>query len=230
MSADDLVRYTLAREPGKAPLQRAELYRELTRRIHHDILEVAFPRTLDLIGQESMKALLEDFLEEGGPTTLQYPRVPDDFIEWASQTEHPYADLLDYERATVRAERHPAQIDHLRPPAEDDRMMLNPTLQVSSYTRPVHEISRANPEPPAQTNPLVYLAWRAPETDVVARQRLGLVVGRCLGLIGAEALTLEDWLSQSLSQESGGDPDAMRAALLETHRDLINRSGLFALE
>ena len=230
MAGEDLVRYTLAREPGQAPLPRADLYRELTRNIHDEILKVAFPRTRRLLGDEKMKTLLDDFLEAGGPETLQYPCVPDDLVRWASEIRHPQADLLDYERATVRAERHPAEIDELRAPTEGDALRLNPTLQVSSYLRPVHEITRENPDPAPEANPLVFLAWRHPLSDEVARQRVGLIVGRCLGLIGLEPVTLEAWINSSLKAESESDGAALRAALLETHQALVARSGLFAAE
>lgn len=230
MKADDLIRFTLAREPDPISLERAELYRELTRSIHHDIVRVAFPKTLNLVGKETMRASVDQFLDDGGPSTLQYPRVPDDFLEWATENQHPQVDLLDYERSSVRAERHPAEIDHRRVPSEGERMELNPTLQVSSYFRPVHEISRDNPSPAEEKNPRVYLAWRLPLTDKVARQRVGLVVGRCLGLIGMQALTREEWIEEALEKETGIDPDSLRSSLLETHRDLVSRSGLFSAE
>ncbi|MAV55172.1 MAG: hypothetical protein CMJ28_04370 [Phycisphaerae bacterium] len=230
MKTDDLVRFTFAKEPVPVSLERADLYRKLTRSIHHDILRIAFPRTLELLGSEAMGASIDQFLEEGGPGTLQYPRVPDDFIEWATESQHPQADLLDYERATVRAERHPAEIDHRKAPSPAEPMALNPTLQVSSHFRPVHEISPDNPDPPIETNPRVYLAWRCPITDTVARQRVGLVIGRCLGLIGTQALTREEWIQEALDTETGNDPESLRSALLETHRDLVSRSGLFSAE
>lgn len=230
MAGEDLVRYTLAREPGQAPLPRADLYRELTRNIHDEILKVAFPRTRRLLGEEKMKALLDDFLEDGGPATLQYPCVPDDLVQWASEIRHPQADLLDYERAPVRAERHPAEIDGLKAPTEGDAMRLNPTLQVSSYSRPVHEMTLANPDPKSEANPLVYLAWRRPIQDTVARQRLGFIVGRCLGLIGLEPMTRDEWIRASLKAESKSDGATLREALLETHHALVTRSGLFAAE
>ncbi|MFP6639919.1 MAG: putative DNA-binding domain-containing protein [Myxococcota bacterium] len=222
------MRYTLAAEPGPAPLPRADLYRELTRNIQYEILEVAFPRTRRLLGEGGMKRLMGEFLADGGPETLQYPCVPDDLIHWAFESRHPQADLLDYERTTARAERHPAEIDSLRAPGKADTIMLNPTLQVSTYSRPVHEITPDNPDPQPAATPFVYLAWRRPISDRVARQRVGVSVGRCLGLIGLEPLTRDQWIRSSLAKEAESDAARLRAVLLETHRALLDRSGLFA--
>jgi hypothetical protein len=228
VAGEALVRYTLAAKPGEPPLPRSDLYRELTRNIQREILEVAFPRTRAVLGADGLEALMSRFLEDGGPETLQYPCVPDDLVAWARALEHPYWDLLDFERSSVRAERHPAEIDLLRVPQRGERLALNPTLQVSSYTRLVHEITVENSDPEASASPPVYLAWRKPQSDEVARQRVGIVVGRCLGLLGMAPITKEEWVEQALSRETDHDPISLPKVLLETYEDLIGRAGIVA--
>lgn len=228
MAGEALVRYALAAKPGEPPLPRSDLYRELTRNIQREILEVAFPRTRGVLGADGLETLMTRFLEDGGPSTLQYPRVPDDLVSWARAVEYPYWDLLDFERSSVRAERHLAEIDSLRLPRRDEELALNPTLQVSSYARPVHEITVGNPDPQPSASPIVYLAWRKPQSDEVARQRVGLVVGRCLGLLGTARMTEEEWVERALDRETDQDRLVLRKALEETFSDLTARAGIVA--
>lgn len=228
MAGEELVQYTLAANPGVPPLPRAGLYRELTRNIQREILEVAFPRTRKVLGEEGLEALLEAFLEERGPRTLQVPCVPDDLVAWALGASHPYADLLDFERSSVRAERHPATIDFLRAPEAGRPVALNPTLQVSAYARPVHEITLQNPDPPRGESLFVYLAWRRPVSDEIARQRVGVVVGRSLGLLGEESLTREQWFDGALARVPERDRGVLGKTLTETFEALVARSGIVA--
>jgi len=225
---ESLVRYALDAEPGESPLPRADLYRTLTRNVQREVLEVAFPKTRAVLGKDGLVAMMGAFLDDGGPQTLQYPCVPDDLVRWAKASSHRYADLLDYERASVRAERHLAHIDSLRPPTGTERLALNPTLEVCVCTRAVHEISVENPDPPTAASPFVYLVWRRPETDQIAQQRVGVAVGRCLGLLGIEPLTRARWIERSLSQELELDASVLRKVLLEACDDLVARSGIVA--
>lgn len=228
MAGEALVDYTLAAQPKSPPLPRAALYRELTRNIQREILEVAFPRTRKVLGEEGLEALMEAFLEAGGPQTLQYPCVPDDLVAWARGTSHAYADLLDFERLSVRAERHPARIDGLRAPGSGEVLALNPTLQVAVYARPVHAITPENPDPAPGGPDAVYLAWRQPGSDEVARQRVGVVVGHSLGQLGEEPATREQWQNASVARAPLHDRGALIRALEETLETLVARSGIVA--
>ena len=116
----------------------------------------------------------------------------------------------------------------LRVPQRGERLALNPTLEVSSYARPVHEITVENPDPKASASPLVYLAWRKPQSDEVARQRVGFVVGRCLGLLGMALMTKEEWIGQALDRETDQDRLVLRKVLEETFSDLTARAGIVA--
>ena len=228
MAGEALVHYTLAAKPTSPPLPRANLYRELTRNIQREILEVAFPRTRKVLGEEGLEALMEAFLEGGGPETLQYPCVPDDLVAWARGTSHPFAELLDFERLSVRAERHPARIDRVRAPGRGDLLALNPTLQVAVYTRPVHEITPQNPDPGPGDSPRVYLAWRRPGSDEVARQRVGVVVGHSLGQLGEKPATREQWQDAAMARAPVHDRGALGHALTETFEALVARDGIVA--
>ena len=229
MPGEALVRYALAANPVESPLPRADLYRKFTRQIQKDILEIAFPRTKKVLGDQAFTQLFENFLEQGGPSTLQYPSVPDDFANWASNLSHPYADLMDFERSSVRADRHPAQIDELTAPKNDQKMMLNPTLQVSSYNRPVHQITE-DQAPPAtdEKKQYIYLVWRRPLTDEISRQRLGGTLARSLGLLAAHSLNRSEWIQLVLDSNPDYDPHKLKAALLESSQDLIERAAILS--
>lgn len=207
------------------PFPRADLYRGFTRKIHLDILEVAFPRFRSVMGLSHLEKMMDDFFQSNGPQTLQYPCVPDEFLAWATSSGCAGHDLLNYERAAVRAERHPADLDHLRAPEEGERGRLNPTIDVFVAARAVHRITPENPEVPTSDDPQVYLCWRRPRTDEVARQRVGSLLGRALGILGLEALTRETWLSRAIEAESA-TPAGTQKALLDLHRDLVLREGI----
>ena len=225
MPGESLVRFVLDPNPGPPPFARADLYRVFTRKIHLDILEVAFPRFLSAMGRRRLEEMMDSFLEMKGPRTLQYPCVPDEFLAWAASSGHPAHELLNYERAAVRAERHPAELDHLYAPGQDERGRLNPTVDVFVTAEPVHTIATDPSASPSSHGPYVYLCWRRPRTDELARQRVGPLLGRALGLLGVEALTREAWLHRALEEESA-DPEVYREALLDLHRELVSREGI----
>ncbi len=225
LPGESLVRFVLDFDPGPPPFPRADLYRGFTRKIHLDILEVAFPRFRSVMGSAALEEMMDSFFRSNGPQTLQYPCVPDEFLAWASSSGCPDHDLLNYERAAVRAERHPAELDHLRAPGEGERGRLNPTIDVFVAERAVHRITPETPQPPTSDGPQVYLCWRRPTTDEVARQRVGPLLGRALGILGLKALTREAWLSRALDAESAA-PAGAYEALLELHRDLVSREGI----
>ena len=229
MPGESLVRFVLDRFPESPPFSRADLYRRLTRNIHRDILETAFPRFLSVFGSSALESMMDAFLDSSAPQTLQYPRLPDDLVHWARQTDQPSADLLDYERAAVRAERHPAELDSLHAPGPNGLGRLNPTLDVCVCERSVHEISAAHPEPTQSGGAVVYLSWRRPRTDEVARHRVGIHLGRALGLLGLEPLTPAVWVDQAIQRApSQLEPDAFRVALLAMHESIRQREGILA--
>ncbi|MCH2185512.1 putative DNA-binding domain-containing protein [Myxococcota bacterium] len=225
MPGESLVRFVLDSVPGPSPFPRADLYREFTRKIHLDILEVAFPRFRSVVGLDRLEEMMDSFFESNGPRTLQYPCVPDEFLAWAISSNCPGHDLLNYERAAVRAERHPAELDHCRSPEEGERGRLNPTLEVCVAARAVHQITPENPEPPSSDRPQVYLCWRRPRTDAVARQRVGPFLGRALGFLGLTPLTREAWLHRVLDAQPD-PPPGTQEALVDLHRDLVSREGI----
>jgi len=225
LPGESLVRFVLDSDPGLPPFPRAELYRGFTRRIHLDILEVAFPRFRSVMGRRHLEEMMDAFFQANGPQTLQYPCVPDEFLAWATSSGCPGHELLNYERAVVRAERHPAELDHLHAPEEGERGRLNPTMDVFVTAQAVHTITPENPDAPTTDDPQVYLCWRRPRTDEVARQRVGSRLGRALGILGLEALTRENWLSRALQAETA-PPTGTRQALLDLHRDLVLREGI----
>ena len=225
MPGEALLRYALAAEgeQGAPPLERADLYRRLTRDIHREIVQVAFPRARALLGDDGLEALTARFLAEGGPATLQYPRVPDDLVVWAARVGHPLADLLHFERLTVAAERHPAEIDGLRAPGPDDALALNPTLQVGSYSRALHSTAPGAPLPPRTAVPQVYLAWRRPVDDGVSLERVGAAVARALGQLGVAPQRRADFVETvcAASAAAAGGGDAPLRAALEAALDAL---------
>ncbi|MFO0723473.1 MAG: putative DNA-binding domain-containing protein [Myxococcota bacterium] len=213
-------RYLRARLPSpELPMPGAEVYRRLMRANMLAVIENAFPVARRILGEAGFAELFSEFLEKAGPKTPYYRQIPGDFAAWALATEHPLADLLDYEWVELVAARHPADVI----PSAPERLTINPTLQIRIYGRPVHEMSAESPSPDPFEVPVAYMVWRRGDESVVF-DRAGLIIARAVELLAEEPLNLS-LLAARLQSETGLDVSAaLRSALL----NMRAREGLFA--
>jgi hypothetical protein len=221
---ESLARYFLSERESEAPLPRARVYRQLVRGSLRAALD-EFPMTVDVLGEDRFRALVDRFLDAGGPSTSLYRDVPADLVAWAQEIEHPLADLLQFEWLDLVAARHPADLDEI---ARGDAGLVrpNPTIQIGVFGRPVDEMSAESPEPVPFEAPIAYLVWRRPKTDEIERERVGLLVARALACAMEAPVTVKA-LSERLGEEVPGLAlDEVEASLEEACRGLRARDGL----
>ena len=242
----ELARYFLATEPETPedvgaeahevttrgiPRARADVYRRLVRANLGAVIGNAFPVARAIYGPRLDAEIIAPFLAAGGPSTSYYRQVPGDVVRWAVQAQHPHADLLHYEWLELVAARHPADVDawHAAPgpgasTGTRSPIDLNPTLQLTVYARPVHQISADMPSPQPFATPSAYAVWRRPRTDAVVFHRLGLVLARALehALVAPQPL---DTLARAVAEESGLEAAVIAPALAAVVRELASREG-----
>jgi hypothetical protein len=213
------------------PRARADVYRRLVRANLGAVIGNAFPMAHAIYGPRLDAEIIAPFLAAGGPSTSYYRQVPGDVVRWAVQAQHPHADLLHYEWLELVAARHPADVDawHAAPgpgasTGTRSPIDLNPTLQLTVYARPVHQISADMPSPQPFATPSAYAVWRRPRTDVVVFHRLGLVLARALeqALVAPQPL---DTLARAVAEESGLEAAVIAPALAAVVRELASREG-----
>lgn len=224
----DLGPLLLAADAPSGLPSRVAVYRRLVRENLRTVVDNAFPVARAILGARFDAELFDGFLADGGPRTSYYRQIPGDLVAWALAREHPYADLLHYEWLELLAARHPADID--APATDDGRVRPNPTLQMGVYGRPVHVMSREQPDPAPFAAPSAYLVWRRPRTDEVVFHRVGLVIARAIELASRAAgdgapLTAAE-LAERVAVEAGLAPPVIRAALDAALAELRSREGI----
>jgi hypothetical protein len=220
-----LARYFLDEAEGQSTLQRAPVYRSLVRGSLKNAIIGEFSRTADVLGEEGFETLVERFLDAGGPSTSLYRDIPGDFVGWAFESEHPLADLIQWEWLEIVAARHPADLDAIDP-IEEDLVRPNATMQIALYERPVDEIDAETPEPDPFDTPTAYLVWRRPRTDEIESEWVGMLIARALALASESPGTVEALASRIAGEVPGLEAQAIARALDETCRALRARDGI----
>jgi hypothetical protein len=216
--------YLLAKEDAPEPEPRMAVYRNLVRTGMSSAIEGVFSKTESILGEDGFADLIARFLESGGPTTSLYRDVPGDFVRWAEESQHPLADLIQWEWLDLVAQRHPADLDHH--PRSHGAVVPNPTLQVGVYGRPVEKMGAEHPSPASFDSPIAYLVWRRPLTDETAFHRAGLLLVRGLGYASQEPMTPAAIAQRLAADAPDLDPREIEAGFARLCDALRARDGL----
>jgi len=226
MSSDErLVRSVLSRSPIPVELPGAEVYRGLVRNNLRGVIKNAFPVSIEVEGDASFEARIEDFLDARAPSTSLYRDIPGDLVQWALEEALPLADLMHYEWLEIVAARHPAELDELTP-GEPDEVRLNPTMQFGMYQRKVHLLSAERTELEHESVPVVYLVWRRPVTDEIAFHRVGLLLARALAHAQVHGGPQGALVERLLQEHPSLDAEEVAERLSETLDQLRERDGV----
>lgn len=229
MSDASLTRYFLDSGAGTAEFPRIDVYRRLVRSAFRSTISGSLSDARTALGEEKFDALLNDFLHAGGPSTPLYREIPGDLVAWAMNSEHPYADLLQWEWLELVAARHSADLDALvEDPGPPDRWRPNPTIQLAAYARPIEAISPEQPDPPAYEAPMAYLVWRRPHTDETETHKVGLLLARGLALAASspEPMSAEVIANLLASEAAGVSRGSILEGLRALEAELRAREGL----
>lgn len=221
-----IARFILAAAPPDvAPIPRAAVYRMLVRNSLRGVVAEAFPVTAEVIGDDGLLALIDAFLDAGGPTTAFFRDIPGDFVAWAEATDAPNADLIAWEWLELLAARHPADLDAL-PRADASLVRPNPTMQMAVFRRPVHLMGEDERDPAPFAVPMAFLVWRRPGTDETSSHRVGLLIARALAA-ASEAPDSVAALAARVAAETPGLPvEEIERSLRAACRDLRAEDGL----
>jgi uncharacterized protein len=212
-------------DPGALAKRRA-LYRRLVRANIASVIENAFPVAHSMVGGAEFGQWLDRFLDQCGPTTPLYRDIPGDFVDWARVAALPNADLLQYEWMELVAARHPADLEAIAKRLGPAESMVNPTMQIQSFSRPVHCLSAESPSLKPFAVPQTYLVWRTPIEDQVVFEKVGPLLGRLVQAARDGEIQLSDLTSVAVDCVPEPNRAMVRAQLTEGCRSLGRRSGV----
>ncbi len=218
--------------------QGSAVYVDLLYNKFNDSLELCFPITHEILGEEVWRCLLKAFIAEHCCTSPYYRQIPDEFIRYlqterSNETDPPFLlELAHFEWAELVLSVTEAEpIRTFTPGIVTDwlqyRPLFVPVFELLHYTYPVQHIN-ANYQPTIPSEQATHILGFRDRDDVVQFIELQPATTQLLEILKSTGCTVGAAIEQIAAELDHPEPTAMFSFGIETMIHLMQQGAILA--
>ncbi len=215
--------------PAGVSAQRLDVYHELFFNNFTGVLSSAFPVIKSLLPEAKWLDLVTGFYQQHECQTPEFPRMPQEFVDWLEAVEHPEPAFLpelalwEWTELDIALDEVEVEFSFGAEISANAIVNINPTLRLQSFDYPVHEISPDNQPEGEAAEPVFLGAWRQSDFTIDFMQLNPASAAFLQILIDEPPAPLQDKIQQFAGMLGVNIDENLTSFSLEFVKDLKQR-------